>query len=303
MLPHDQALDAVWLLKLAILWGSWGVPLGLALLLWRLPARWPRWSRGRRAEVIALLLAGALFVQARFVEPQMIVVRETALPLGIPARVALVADLHLGLYKGPDFLDRVVDRLNALDVDAVLIAGDHTYEPHRPLAELLAPWRRLRHPAYSVPGNHDAQAPGPPIERELRAELQRLGVRPVEGEVVDAGAFLVVGLGDRYAGRDQPAASQRPQPGDKPRLALMHHPDSAMQLPPGWARLALAGHTHAGQIRIPWLYRRAIPSAHGFDRGLHGFAPLPVFVTAGLGEMGLPMRWLNPPAIDVLDLH
>ncbi|WP_119154601.1 metallophosphoesterase [Caldimonas tepidiphila] len=307
LLPHYDAPDAIWFAKLAIWWGSWLVPPLLALLAWRIATRWRRWRPLRRGGALLGLLAGLLFVQARFVEPHMIVVRESALGLGIPARIALVGDFHLGLYKGPGFLDRVVDRLNALDVDAVLIAGDYTDEPDRALAELIAPLRRLKAPAYSVPGNHDTPGPGrsrgthfAPL---LREELLRLGVRPVEGEVVDAGAFLVVGLGDHYAGKDQPVASQQPQPGQKPRLVLVHNPDSVMKLPSGWARLALSGHTHGGQLRVPGLYRRLTPTNHGFDRGLHDFAPLPTYVTAGLGETALPMRWMNPPSIDVLDLH
>jgi hypothetical protein len=76
-----------------------------------------------------------------------------------------------------------------------------------------------------------------------------------------------------------------------------------MDLQPGEAALVLAGHTHGGQLRIPGLYRRAIPCSAPFDRGLHTFAPVPVFVTSGLGETGVPMRWMNPPVIDILDLH
>ena len=40
-----------------------------------------------------------------------------------------------------------------------------------------------------------------------------------------------------------------------------------------------------------------------FDRGFHSFSPLPTFVSSGLGEIGLPLRFLNPPAIDVLEIH
>jgi hypothetical protein len=57
------------------------------------------------------------------------------------------------------------------------------------------------------------------------------------------------------------------RPGHLPAIVVAHNPDSAMDLLPGDAAIVLAGHTHGGQIRIPWLYRKVIPSAHGFDRG------------------------------------
>ena len=87
-----------------------------------------------------------------------------------------------------------------------------------------------------------------------------------------------------------------------PIVVMAHNPDSTMVLPRGAAALAVAAHTHGGQVRVPWLYRRAIPCQHPFDRGLHDFAPMPVFVTTGLGEGGLPIRLLNPPVIDVLEI-
>jgi hypothetical protein len=279
-------------------WGSWAaVPL-LMWLVWQL-------ARGRRRlRNAAALLAALWFVEMRFVEPAMIVERRSAVELGFRARIVLIADHHLGLYKRPEFLTRVVARLNAMsDIDAVLIAGDHLHEPDRPLAELLAPLKALRHPSYSVPGNHD-ELPfqGPQRQAELRAALQAAGVRPIEYGHVVTPKFTLVGFGDRDAGKDGPEPL-RVAPRDRPIIVIAHNPDSAMQLQPGDAALVVSGHTHGGQIRVPWLYRRAIPTTFPFDRGLHRFGPVPVFVTAGLGEVGLPMRFLNPPVIDVLELR
>jgi predicted MPP superfamily phosphohydrolase len=85
--------------------------------------------RRRRGRWLAiLLLAGcAVFAWARFVEPHWIRVQRTTLVgTGAQARLALISDLHLGIYKRRDDLRRVVDRINALQVHAVLIAGDPT---------------------------------------------------------------------------------------------------------------------------------------------------------------------------------
>jgi predicted MPP superfamily phosphohydrolase len=297
-----EPVGAAWIVQWLIFWGSWLVLPWLAWLGWRTASRWHTLARRRRAWRIVVLLGGLWFVHMRFVEPALIVVRTTPLQLGFDARVALISDYHLGLYKSPAFLERVVERLNAMELDAVLIAGDHVGEPDRPLVELLAPLRRLRHPAYSVPGNHDEQHPGPPLQQALREALVAVGVVPVEYTHAVLERFTIVGLGDRYAGKDDPAPLAR-APRDRPIVVLLHNPDSAMQLPAGSAALVVAGHTHGGQVRLPWLYRYVIPIVHPFDRGLHDFAPVPVFVTSGLGEAGLPLRFLNPPVIDVLEIH
>ena len=302
MLPAYGPLTATWIVQWAFVWLSWLVWPLIGWLLWRQwRQRRTRPWRQKLRSVIVLMLA-LWFVEMRFVEPALIVERHTVLDLGFQARVALISDYHVGLFNRPHFLERVVDRLNAMPLDAVLIAGDHLSKPDRPLSELLAPLARLRHPAFSVPGNHDESRPGPPVRDELRRALLAVGVTPVEYRHVVRERFTLVGLGDHFAHRDgiEPVLAA---PADKPRIVLMHNPDSAMALPPGSAALALAGHTHGGQIRIPLLYRYAIPCAYPFDRGLHTFGPVPTFVTSGLGETGVPMRFLNPPVIDVLEIR
>jgi len=302
--PAYEPAGPVWWTSVAIVWLSHLVWPLLAWVIWRLATRWRRhgwWWRLSRPVLAAVLL---LFVDGRFVEPQLITVQRTALGLGIPARVALVSDLHLGLFHGPVFLQRVVERLNELDVDAVLVAGDHTYLPDRPLDELMAPWSASRHPVYAVLGNHDEQRPGPPLAGALRAALQRHHVRVIEQQAVDMGRWTLVGLGDRYAGLDDIAPVLH-APADRPRVVLAHNPDSSMAFPKGAAALLMAGHTHGGQIRIPGLYRLHLRSATygGFDRGFYTVTRVPVYVTSGLGESHLPLRLFNPPVVDVLDLR
>ncbi|MBD9467790.1 metallophosphoesterase [Pseudoxanthomonas sp. PXM01] len=289
------------LIKQCLFYGSWLVWPFIAWLAWRLRQR-----RGRT--LVVLLLAGCLlFAWARFVEPQRIRVQETVLAgTGAQARLVLISDIHLGVYKDSAYLQRLVDRINTLPADAVVIAGDFTYEPDgASLARLFAPLAGLHVPVYAVLGNHDQQAPGPDIDTELRAALAQLGVGVIEGDVVRVRGFRLAGLGDRWAGRDDPAfLAYAPSP--MPTLVLTHNPDSAINLGPESA-LVLAGHTHGGQIRIPWLYRHVIPSRYGFDRGEQVLTTprgrVRVYTTVGTGEIGLPMRLFNPPTIDVLELR
>lgn len=290
------------LIKQLLFHGSWLAWPLLAWLLWRL--RKP----GGRIVTAGLLALGLLFVWARFVEPQMIRVQHTTLAgTGVEARIILISDIHLGVYKGSGFLDRVVDRINALPADAVVIAGDFTYEPQdHPLQAMFAPLARLRLPVHAVLGNHDQQAPGPDIDAALREALAVHRVQVIEGRSVALPGFRLAGLGDRWAQRDDPVFL-RQTTSSLPTVILAHNPDSAIELGPEDAALVLAGHTHGGQIRIPWLYRKVIPSAYGFDRSEQVLSTpgggVRVFTTAGMGEVGLPMRLFNPPTIDVLHLQ
>lgn len=292
------------MLKQLLFHGSWLVFPAVVWLLWR-------WRQGRQRAVLAILLLGCgVFAWARFIEPQLILVDRTTLAgTGVDTRVALISDVHLGIYKGRGYLQRVVERINALDVDAVVIAGDLTYEP-RPddLHDLFAPLAQLKAPAYVVLGNHDQQPPGRDLDKPLRQALNAHGMQIIEGRLLtDARGVRWAGLGDMWAGHDDPGFLRQPDVLPGPTVLIAHNPDSAMQLRPGDATLVLAGHTHGGQIRIPWLYRKAIPSSYGFDRGEqrmpgpHG--RVRVFTTRGIGEIGLPLRLFNPPTIDVLQLR
>lgn len=294
-------MDAL-LHKQLIFHGSWLVFPMMALLYWRMR----RAGIGRPLYVLTLV-GCVVLAWARFVEPQWIQIRHTDLAgTGAEARIALVSDIHLGVYKDERFLQRVVDHLNTLPVDAVLIAGDLTYEPQgQSLQTLFAPLAQLRPPVYAVLGNHDQQRPGPDIDVELRHVLSGLGVSIIEGQVNEALPGLqLAGLGDRWAGKDDSGFLTA---SSIPPVVLAHNPDSAMDLRPEQASLVLAGHTHGGQIRIPWLYRKVIPSRHGFDRDEQTAhtpsGPVRVFTTSGLGEVGLPLRLFNPPVIDILHLQ
>lgn len=292
------------LIKQLLFHGSWLVFPAIAWLLWR-------WRGGQHRWLLAVLLLGCgMFVWARFVEPQIIQVEQTTLTgTGVSARIALISDIHLGVYKNRRFLERLVDRINTLPVDAVVIAGDLTYEAKASeLQDLFAPLADLNRPVYAVLGNHDQYPPGRDLEVPLRAALLSHGVQMIEGQILtDDTGRQWAGLGDRWAGKDDPAFLRVAGAAQGPLIVIAHNPDSATQLHPGEAAIVLAGHTHGGQIRIPWLYHKVIPSQYGFDRG-EQFAqtpqgPVRVFTTRGVGEIGLPLRLFNPPTVDVLQLQ
>lgn len=264
-------------------------------------------------ESIFLFLLSSLLIYARFIEPHLVRVDYRQYKLSQedqtfqqPFKVALIADLHIGLFSGHERqLKTIVRKINAQKPDIVVVAGDWTYEPENKLAEELAVLKEIEAPVYSVNGNHDEQYPGPPIQDLLAHALKVNHVMDIEGQMVEFDDFRLIGVGDLWAGKtDMRSMPLLPQ--DKPWLILSHNPDTVDMVPRLASRpLMLAGHTHGGQVQLPWVtsYVMKKVSILGHKRGLYQHENADVFVSVGTGMVGVPFRFCVPPTIDIIELH
>ena len=262
-------------------------------------------------ESIFAFFMSSLLIYARFIEPHMIRINHVQYilakekPLPKPVRVALIADLHIGLFSGHERqLKQIVQKINQQQPDFVVVAGDWTYEPENKLAEELAVLKQIGAPVYSVNGNHDEQYPGPPIQQLLKDALEVNNVMDIEGKIVEFDGFRLIGVGDLWAGKaDMRYMPELPQ--DKPWLILSHNPDTVDMVPDLPTRpLMLSGHTHGGQVELPWLtsYVMKKVSILGHKRGLYHHDNADVFVSVGTGMVGVPFRFCVPPTIDIIEL-
>ncbi|MFO7597066.1 MAG: metallophosphoesterase [Desulfocurvibacter africanus] len=208
--------------------------------------------------------------------------------------VAFIADMQVGMPLGnTDTLWRIIKRIIAERPALVLIGGDFIYHPTEDdsLAEARAEfdeeemaetriliWRSVSYvaplveaglPVYAVFGNHDYAMETESalklawVANELEVVLERAGIQVLRNESValqDPGgdsarqALHLVGVDAYYPGEANVHQSLADLPPKAPRLVLMHNPQSFSDIPAGEAPLALSGHTHGGQIRIPGLY-------------------------------------------------
>jgi uncharacterized protein len=267
-------------------------------------------QRGRRVVAIWLLilLLCLLFDYARFIEPNIILTHTTSVPVGFSGRLVLIADIHLGVYKGENFLARLVQQINQLpDVDAVLVAGDWAYFlPPDQIDQELASLKDLKYPVYAVMGNHDNGTPGEDVSAALTKALTADGVVVLNNEIVKLpkNNITLVGLGDRWSNSDDVKLLEKLSPTDNV-VVLTHNPDTSLlynQLERSVVDLTLTGHTHGGQMRIPLIYHWIIPTVGDFDEGMYAVKGAKVFVTGGVGEVWLPMRLGIPPTVEILEL-
>lgn len=246
-----------------------------------------------------------LFIYARFIEPNIILTKHTDIDVGFSATIVVISDLHLGVYNNHSFLERIVKQINTLEgVDMVLIPGDFTYYPPSDLDTLFSSLKEIKYPTYAVLGNHDSERPGPKIQKELQAALEKNGVIFLHNTnaLFERSNIHILGLGDKWADEDDIAQIDNFKAADN-LIVLTHNPDTIMNYTNDIPDVTIAGHTHGGQIRIPFVYKHVIPSRYEFDEGLYHTKNGTVYVSAGLGVIGLPMRFMIPPRIDVLHLN
>jgi len=262
------------------------------------------WVIKRRNYLFIFL--GIIFIYSRFIEPKIVVVNHYKIEVGFKARYALVSDIHLGLYNDETILKKVVERVNEQDIDALLIAGDFTYDPDmKKLEQLFAPLQKINVPIYAVLGNHDMQSPGPKLDRELVAVLEKFGVNVIDNRAITLGDVTILGLGSHRANDDEIALINHYRE-DENLVVLTHNPDTTLDYPQNHtADVTLVGHTHGGQVRVPWLYHYFIPVSGEvpWNQGEYNYKHHKVFVTSGVGMIGFPFRFLIPPVVDVLEFY
>ena len=301
-----------WSMKEFIYWGSY---LYFPFVLLCALAAW-RGSRLWKVLALCAVVPASLLAYARFVEPQRLNLVETEIDLsgeknGVLLRAAVFADMHYGVFGNSISMRRIVRAVNAQDVDVVFIPGDFVYHlPESEFEQTFAPLTELDAPVFAVLGNHDVGYPGPDVGVSLTQVLERAGVTLVENKVVSAEiagqTINIAGASDLW--QNAMSFEYANDLGDVPVIFLAHNPDTAYAVPDRINYdLMVSGHTHGGQIRVPGMLRRVIPTKHPFDHGLHrvklGEKQHKIFVTPGTGMVGLPMRFRMLPRIDILNLQ
>jgi len=233
----------------------------------------------RRKKLLRLfftVIIAWLFIRWRFIEPNQITFEEYNVWIWAETTVALIADLHLWVYKDWEYLQKVVTQINARsDVDIVMIAWDFLYNPtdDQTAETLFAPLKNLKKPVYAVLGNHDV--------------------------------FFLVWLWPYMAWEANTRLLDELTPTERV-VVLAHNPDVIAQYPNNNADLTLVWHTHCWQIRPPVLYealrKDILPVEWDFDCWLTQENTTTLFITPGIGEVLFPVRFNNPPTISILHI-
>ena len=260
---------------------------------------------------LATILVGS-YLYARYIEPNLLIVNREKLEssyLQAPLKIVFFGDTHLGEFNDNDQLDRIVAKINAENPDLIIFtgdligsSGDFTVNPEaiaQSLGQIQATYAKV-----AVIGNHEY------------ALLDQYNYE----DLMEAGGFTVLvddwlditelnvrllGLDDVYRGNPDTTLADEALDGTY-NILITHEPDIVDKMASDQVQLVLAGHTHGGQISLPYLTEKILP-ANGkkyvkglFSIGSEGQTKL--FVTKGTGMTKLPFRFMNVPEIVAIEV-
>ena len=213
-----------------------------------------------------------------------------------------LSDLHSKSFgKGQKNLLEVIRRQS---YDIAVITGDlvNRMKPEtQPVFQLLA---GIEKPVYFVPGNHEWETRPSVREAILSAPgvlLQNRAEKLVRGKR----HIWIAGIDDQNSKKDSLEQALREVRDEAPVILLAHEPDIFDGAAAENVDLVLAGHTHGGQVRLPFIGALLAPDQGLFpkyDRGLYVSGSSGMIISSGLGESLLPLRFNNPPEILLITL-
>lgn len=236
-----------------------------------------------------------VWMDADSLEPQWVKIRTIKLAGKNPThRIVHFTDVH---HKGDRaYLESVVAKINGLSPDAVCFTGD-LVEKAQFLTETLEILQKIKSPLYGVPGNHDywSHASFAEIGKAFAATggawLMDSQVTTADGKVHMTGVTCL---------RGKPAALA-PKANGK-NILLIHYPLQAENVAQPFD-LILAGHSHGGQVRIPFYGPLMLPYWVGkYDMGMFRVPAGPLYVNPGIGWMVTPLRFNCRPEITVFEI-
>jgi predicted MPP superfamily phosphohydrolase len=293
-------------------------------------------SRKVKYIVFGIISIIALLVVWSFIEPYIINTEtETAnIPNLPPAwqgqQIAQITDFQLGLWgDNRETARRSVAKMIEAEPAVALISGDFLYHPGTNIepeidtaVDIVRPLVEAGIPTYAVLGNHDygmsgrSVAPNTEQAERMETALESAGINVLENESVQLQlpnrneSLYLVAVGSLWAKRDNVDQALSNIPDNSPRIVMMHNPDSFEKFPPNSAPLAVAGHTHGGQVRVPgfpqWSWLRFTQKdkvyADGWAKG-YGELGNRLYVNPGIGMSYAPVRLFCPPELTFFTLQ
>lgn len=266
--------------------------------------------------LLFIIVVLAVLGYARFIEPNLL--RTTSFDIETPnsvtpCKVVFFTDTHFGKYYDDSHAEDIVDRINQLDADLVIFGGDLLDNYARDQEQI--DWEALRGHLkridakagkYAVWGNHDYGGGATRIYEDFMTSCGFVVLRN-ESRILDDYGIKLVGYDDYLMGAADPAVYEGGS--GMFQLNISHEPVVSQLIENESENFLLSGHTHGGQVQIPFVTSKLLPKGCGkFIKGFYTAeeigtsVPLQMYTSSGIGMTRYPLRFLNVPEIVEIDL-
>jgi uncharacterized protein len=229
-------------------------------------------------------------------------------------RIVQFSDTHLGFQYDLDQFKKMLSKISSLKPDIIFFTGDLMDAPNQyPLSNEIVPLlKNLQAPfgKYSIYGNHDHGGYGSDIYKNIMnlADFTLLLNTSEQIQLLDGSSIYVMGIDDAMLGRPNFDSAMEKVPADQYKILLSHAPDLADRAVDFGIQLQLSGHSHGGQIQIPFVGALITPPfAKKYREGFYEInateTPLTLYVNRGIGTTRLPFRFLSKPEITLFTLN
>ncbi len=222
-------------------------------------------------------------------------------------RLLQLSDIHMGAFYSRTDLRRVVDASNNLRADLAFITGDLITGKMDPLDDCLLELKRLRSHSgiWGCMGNHErlAKVSAYTAQKALEMDIRFLRRQRDQLKFGDS-CINLVGVDHQFKGEGYLTGLEEFVDKDKFNLLLSHNPDVFPVAANQGFQLTLAGHTHGGQINVEVAHQNIniVDLVTPYTKGLYTKPGSALYVTSGLGTIGVPVRLGAPPEITLIRL-
>ncbi len=236
-------------------------------------------------------------------------------------RIGFIADTHFGPWMTVRHLQEVIALTQAAKPDLIALGGDYLTRrlsrgrgragfgaaDRRRIEFAIAAHAGLSAPlgVYAVLGNHDHWESGPIVREALTA----LGYRDLTNDGVwferNGARLRLAGVDDMWEGKPNFMLAAGDATEADCLVLLSHNPEMAERIHDRRVSLILSGHTHGGQVVLPWIGPPLLPTTYGqkYASGLVRGPICPVFVTRGVGVIAPPVRFRCPAEVSLIILR
>lgn len=260
--------------------------------------------------VVVLLCIGFVPIWAFFIEPNLLIVRRIEIkdPALKGIRVAYLCDLHV-CQDGRDYALNMVKKVNEQNPDIILLGGDYvvvqiyknkTMKPEE-IVKILS-GLKAKHGIFMVMGNHDSMRQ---TIKKITQSIKDTNIKLLQNLntklQIDGKTVFLVGIGD-YSNNRHNINKAFEGVDSTPVIAFTHSPDIFPNIP-DYVNITFAGHTHGGQVYIPF-YGPLEKPRHLLGKYVKGFyseGSKKMFVSSGIGNSHYKIRLFNIPEIVIAD--